>query len=395
MLKIIYNFLRRRYWIYLFPGIMDFSVAFLILLSLVKAIRLGATPFTLGILGSTWGVSYFISTLILSRFANKKKANLFIVLGCLFFIIIAPCFVFFHSLTALFLMAFLCNAATAFFFIGFQLFMGEGANLPVLKNTSFYVFGWAVGIAFGYLVSGFLADLPALISVLPVMASSLLVVAGMRLIRKFSAVGHESGEKEKCHFSSGLDKTVSPEMEKAYLFLGWTETFVNSFISSGLKFLIPKLVIDFFGRSAAVAGGMIFILFILQGLFGLFLMKFPDWRYNLKVHSRLELLSLAGVFVSMVISGLAGVVILTVVFGVYAGHAFYNGVFYSLCQQSKSGRNISINESLVGISNILGPVVLGAALQFGVEYFFLIPVLLIAIPCFIQIFLFRSLQHQS
>src|SRR5450830_915638 len=107
MLKIINNFLRKKYWIYVFPALMDFSVAFLLLLVSVKAVQMGTAPFKLGILGSVWGISYFVSNLLLSRFAHKRTANLFMVLGCLLFIAIAPGFIFFHSLSALFILAFL------------------------------------------------------------------------------------------------------------------------------------------------------------------------------------------------------------------------------------------------------------------------------------------------
>ena len=390
MLKIINNFLRKKYWIYVFPALMDVSVAFLLLLVSVKAVQMGMAPFKLGILGSIWGISYFVSNLILSRFAHKRTANLFMVLGCLFFIAIAPGFIFFHSLAALFILAFLIGPATAFFFIGFQLFMGEGANLSVLKSTSFYTFGWSTGIAFGSLIAGTLAGFPPAISVLPVMASSLLIIAGLRFIGKFSAKQREGDKKEKRHASSGLDKTVSPGTEKAYLLLGWVGIVTVSIISGGIRFLMPKLIIDFFGLSAAVAGTLLFLSFAIQAVFGLFLMKFPGWRYNFKAHSRLELLGLAGVLLALVISGLTGVIILSVVVGIYSGHAFYNGVFYSLCQHHQRGRNVSVNESLVGISGILGPLILGAALQAGISYFFLVPVLLIATTYFIQAFLVRS-----
>ncbi|MBU2495801.1 MAG: MFS transporter [Candidatus Omnitrophota bacterium] len=390
MLKIINNFLRKKYWIYVFPALMDVSVAFLLLLVSVKAVQMGMSPFKLGILGSVWGISYFVSNLLLSRFAHKQTANLFMVLGCLSFIVIAPGFIFFHSLAALFILAFLIGPATAFFFIGFQLFMGEGANLSVLKSTSFYTFGWSAGIAFGSLIAGTLAGLPPAISILPVVASSLLIIAGLRFIGKFSAKQREGDKKEKRHTSSGLDKTVTPGTEKTYLLLGWVGIVTVSIISGGLRFLMPKLIIDFFGLSAAVAGTLLFLSFAVQAVFGLFLMKFPGWRYNFKAHSRLELLGLAGVFLALVISGLTGVIILSVVVGIYSGHAFYNGVFYSLCQRHKRGRNVSVNESLVGISGIFGPLILGAALQAGISYFFLAPVLLIAITYFIQAFLVRS-----
>jgi len=393
MLKIIYNFMCRRYWIYLFPALMDFSVGFLSLLVSIKGVRLGAAPFLLGVLGSTWGASYFIFNLLISRFAKKETAKAFMVLGCIFYIIIAPSFIFFHSLAALFILSFLMGPATAFFFVGFQLFMGEGANLPVLKSTAFYTLGWSAGLAFGSLASGTLVEFSPVFSTIPVVATSLLIIAGIWYVGKFSAKERGEGDKKKIHVDSGIEKKISPETEKAYLLLGWAGIFGTSMIRAGTRVLIPKLVIDFFGLSATLAGNLIFFSFIIQAGVGFLLMNFPEWRYNFKVHSRFELFGLIGLFLSLAVSGLAGVVILTVVFGVYAGHAFYNGVFYSLCQESKSGRNISINESLVGISNILGPVVLGAALQFGVEYFFLAIVLLLAFSYSLQIFLVRDAEE--
>jgi MFS family permease len=355
----------------------------------VKAIRLGLTPLALGILGSTWGVSYFVSNLALSRFANKQTVNLFMTLGCLLFIAIALGCIFFNALSALLILTFLIGPAAAFFFVGFQLFMGKGTNLSVLKSTAFYTFSWSSGIAVGSLVSGTLANLPPAISTLPIIASSLLVIAGLRLLKKFPPNQSKTEEIALPRIPSGIDRVISPKTEKAYLLLGWLGIANVNIIASGMRFLMPKLVIDLFRLSATVAGTLLFLSLAVTAVFGLALMKFPTWRYNFKAHSRIELLVLAGVSISSVISGLAGVIIMAVVVGIYSAHASYNAIFYSLCQ-CKSGRNVSVNESLVGIASIAGPLIMGAALQAGIRYFFLVTVLLLAITYLIQAFLVKS-----
>ena len=55
----------KRYWIYLFPCLVDFSLASFSFFVAVKATLLGASPITIGGIGSVWGTTYFISSLIL------------------------------------------------------------------------------------------------------------------------------------------------------------------------------------------------------------------------------------------------------------------------------------------------------------------------------------------
>ena len=303
--------------------------------------------------------------------------------GCFLFIFLAAGFALSNSLFFLFALFSLLSLATALFFVGFQLFMGEGANLPVYKSTAFYTLAWSLGIAFGFLVQGVLEDMGPLVSLLPAAAGSLLVLGGLWIVERSSLAVDASGKDEGV--VPGFKNRVSPQLEKSFLLVGWVNILTASALGMGIRFLIPKIAIARFGFSPAASGLLLFFSLALQGLFGFLLMKFSGWLYKLKPHFCLEIISLLGCLVAAAMPDIRGLILMALSIGIYNGHAFYNGVFYSLSHREKSGRNICINEALGGVSALAGPLIAGAALQAGIRNFFFIPPILIGTSLAIQL----------
>ncbi|HOJ40267.1 MAG TPA: hypothetical protein PK644_07380, partial [bacterium] len=80
---------KRRYWVYLFPAVMDMAVVSLGFFATVRAISLGGGPVLLGMIGTAWGLGYSLTSLLLTRLAHAERSVFFMQLSAVGFILVA------------------------------------------------------------------------------------------------------------------------------------------------------------------------------------------------------------------------------------------------------------------------------------------------------------------
>ncbi len=384
-MNLIKSFIAKRYWVYLFPWLMDFSLAAFLLFAAVRAAQLGASPLIIGLLGSTWGVTYTLSSLILSRYAHQSRANFLMTTGCLAFIMITIILAFFNSLPVLFILMPVCGMFNSAFFVGFQLFMGESTGMTPAESAAVYTIAWSSGFAFGSLAEGYLIEMGTVASLAPMICSSAAVIAGICLLGYLDSRREQPAMLNKVNEPHHTDETESKSSAGISVAIGWISIFTVALIGSGLRFLLPKVAITFFNQPAAVAGGLVFVLLLIQAISGIAFLRFPGSTCNLSSHALAKFLAVTGCLSALSFSHVWGLLVLVLLVGAYSGHAYYKGVFYSLNDWERSGRNVSINEALVGMAGIIGPTLSGAALGAGLKLFFLCPVIILAAALLLQL----------
>ena len=375
-------FIRKKYWIYIFPWLMDFSLASIALFATVKAIQLHATSLQLGILGSLWGITYFLSSMLITKFASRNNAEKFMLFSCISIIVIATSLAFLNFLSAIFILFALCGFVLSYFFVGFQLFMGEITRIPERKRTAFYTLAWSSGIAFGSLTMGILVAHGPFTALLPVIISSLLVIAGIQLLKRLKSNQADIPPEDE---QTEIAISLSSQATQKYVFIGWTGMFAVNFISSGIRFLLPKIGIEYFRFSLASVGTALFGILFLQAITGFFLLYAPKWKHRFTPHIFFKVIAIIGCLSPIFLNPALGLSLFVILIGIYSGHAFYNGVFYSLSQYHKSARNISINETLVGISSVLGPLFFGILVKQKSALFFVAPIIILVLAFSLQI----------
>jgi MFS family permease len=113
------------------------------------------------------------------------------------------------------------------------------------------------------------------------------------------------------------------------------------------------------GLSAGLQGTLFFLLSLTQAFVGLACCRSRLWMYR------------AGPVLASGAAGIAGCLCLgyattlpvlalgAVLIGCYAGTFFFYLVFHALAHPSRSAQYVSVNESLVGVGGIIGPVLGG------------------------------------
>ena len=118
------------------------------------------------------------------------------------------------------------------------------------------------------------------------------------------------------------------------------------FASSGEEFAIPKF------EQGIILG----VLSGVQALVGLALGLGRWWMYRPLPILGFGLCGTAGMVVFALSKTTTGFIIAAVLFGIYSGSFFFYFVFHSLVHPERAAGYVSINEAVVGLTGIIGPL---------------------------------------
>lgn len=158
------------------------------------------------------------------------------------------------------------------------------------------------------------------------------------------------------------------------------------FPSSGVVFALPK----------DDQGFVLFVLSIAQAGVGLGLSRFRRWMYQPAPILVFGMFGVAGLYLFSTAHSTSSFALAAGCFGVYSGSFFYYLVFHSLAHPQRSGRYVSVNEAVVGLTSIAGPLLGGIVaerLALGTAYLLTAGVLVIAVS--VQFTLHRAIAGRA
>ncbi len=135
--------------------------------------------------------------------------------------------------------------------------------------------------------------------------------------------------------------------------------------------------------------------FVFQSISGYFSSYLRVLRYNIFTHDFLKILLGLFLLLPVIFPYVFTIFLFVCIFGIYAGHAFYASVCYAINHRQKAGFNVSINEGLVGIASVVGPLLFGVMLNFGVLQFLVFPWVVLIICGYLQHRILKSAVNQS
>jgi len=344
---------------------MDFSLAALSLFGVLKAAEMGASAFLLGALGAVWGLVYFLVSLLLGRLINASNRYASMIAGCLLMVLVTVGLMWADRLALLFFFFALYGVAASLFYIGFQLFMAERVRLPIHQACGFYTLSWSLGIGAGSLAQGYLVTRGPVAALMPAVLSSLLVILVLEIDRHWPIRPGPTGPDP----AEPPGPPVPASRRALFVRLGWLLFLNASFIGIAIRILVPKLILDLPGSGPAAAGTLVCLVFSIQAVSGFLLSGRHTLNYGFRPILATSLAGGAGLLAAWLWPGWPGMLTLAAGFGLYCGYAYSAGVFYALSQTEQSGRNIGINEAIVGVAGVLGPLAGGAALDRGPDVF--------------------------
>jgi MFS family permease len=363
----------KRFLVYLFPTMMDLMLSTVMFVVAVRFSESGASALVVVSIGAVWAVIYSLCSQVAGRLVTPRNAAAMICSASLLAGLIALGLIVFPSLKLQYMWIGLMGLATAFFFIPFMIFMKDmesGRSGGLARATALYTFSWSMGMASGPFIVGLIWGKFApeygwkycyMLNIL----FSLVIAIGIWPIRKIvKAASKEHVDKEEV-----VENEYAKMPDLAWM--GWLAA-IGCFISVAILRTLFPYQASLLAIPKIHQGSILALASYSQAFTGLFLISSRFWMYKTVP---VAIFGICGV-IGLVLFGVGTVPITfyigALIFGIYTGAFSFYLVFHSLVHPEHSARYLSVNETIVGITGMISPVIGGlvaGSVNVGMPYF--------------------------
>lgn len=350
----------------------------------------GGGPVAVTMVTAAWALVYMVSAQWAGRVARTENSAGLIMTGCMLIGISSLAFIIVPDLRATYPIIMLLALGTAFFFTPFQVFMkavDQGVEESLPRSVGLYTFSWSAGMATGPFVSAFVWNrfgwqpCYALGIVL-----STATALGIFLLKHHAEESPATAQAPRETVRrSGINYTGMPDLA----WLGWLCSGVGCLAVAVLRSYLPSSA-TVMGIPRAEQGLLLALVSGSQALTGLALCRSRLWMYKAWPIFLFGFCGVVALFVFSSSSEFLPLAFASALFGVYSGAIFFYLVFHSLVHPEHSTRYVAINESVVGFTSMLGPLLAGflaAGLSIAAPYW--ISALLVLAVIIFQAFAMR------
>ncbi|MCF7863629.1 MAG: MFS transporter [Kiritimatiellales bacterium] len=352
-----------RFLIFLFPAMIDMVLGLTFFVASVRIAESGGRPVAVTMVTATWAAIYMISSQGAGRIARVQNSARLILTGCALLAVGSLALIAIPNLNATYPIMMLTALGTALFFTPFQVFMkavdrGDNGALP--RSVGLYTFSWSAGMAAGPFVSAFVwgrFGWPAcyMLSIALCAATALGIVF----------LKHHAGESRAPAEQPPTDRVrpkrrppVDYSGQPDLAWLGWLCARAGCLTVAALRSYLPSSA-TVMGIPRMSQGILLALISGSQALTGLVLCRSRLWMYKALP---VLLFGTCGV-VALLMFSFSGeflpLALASALFGIYSGSFFFYLVFHSLVHPEHSTRYVAINESVVGLTSLLGPLAAG------------------------------------
>lgn len=400
-----------RFLIYLFPAVADVILAATLFVCSNRLADAGQSRTEVAMVFAAWAAVYIVSNQLLARLVTSRNAAAMMIVANLLFATTAGIFVLIENVWAIYVTMGVLAVATALFFLPFQVFMKAvepDQHQGVVRSVAIYTFSWSLGFASGPFIAGFIYQwlgwqwcfaFTGLLGVITAYGIQRLKHHARHHHSEAVAPGQPDVIRRNCNVEEVNYHTL-PDLA----WLGWLIGGVGCLGSYSLLALLPSVGVSFTMPKSQI-GSIVALLYVVQALVGLSLLRSRMWMFRPMPAVGFAVFGLIGVagFGVSLLPIMDGVEVLTVplrtlglyasvaCYGVFSGSFFFGLVFHSLVHPHRSARYVAVNEMVVGICGVAGPVMAGTmADRFGFVAF---PIVQIALMVCVMILQFFVLKH--
>lgn len=385
-----------RIILYLLPAVVDMTTGVIFFVCPVQAVRMGADYTNSSLMITMQGLCYMLGCFLTSRYMNTTNAIRFIMTGCA--IIMAACIGLtqISTLNQMLVLVGATGIGASFFFPPFMIFMkgadSQEGNRPVRKMLGLFILSWSLGMSLGPFISGFMlehgGDWGFSLAYGMAAASLLLVMAGVVWIDKRTiSFRHDYDKKELPGEFNFDEETPLAQPTPNLARLGWIFGCIGITALAALRGVFPSGA-TLAGIPESAQGIVLFLLNFSLAVGGMALSWSRTWMFNGRIMLAIGLLGTVGMALFAVPSALDWgtdriwpYYLGGIAFGLYSGAVYFYSAYHSLVHPTRAGKYISINEAVLGVGTIIGPLVGGIlADRYGMATpFFMMLILIVSI----------------
>lgn len=352
-----------RILIYVFPALADMVVAQLLFVNTVRVAEIHAGASASAGITTVFSVAYLVACLTIGRRATPLNSAKLMLLSCLSAAVLAGLFMVVPGLAGMYILTAATGVAAALFFPPFQTFMkavDRGGRKSLTYSTGVYTFAWSMGYACGPFIAGVLmehyADGWRLAYAMAAAAS--LVTAGGILYLRHLAHTNEPARNESAD-AGGQEQTLDYSRMPDLAWLGWLGAAAGMIAISVIRAVFPSHAVKDLRLGESCLGSLFFLLSFAQALTGLLLCRSRLWMYKALPVCIAGTLGVAGTACLAFGASPSTLAVGVLLFGVYAGAFFFYMVFHAIAHPVRSAFYVAINEAVVGICGMAGPMLGG------------------------------------
>jgi MFS family permease len=361
--------------------LMNSSTGVMVVATPLLAIRFGANPLELGLLGSLGALVYTLTCPFSGRYsdgfggsAGRRRS---ILLACCLLILTDVCIFFVGNLRDIFILAVCGCFSTAFFWPPLQAWLAEvGYDRGLSQRLGSFNLSWSLGIMIGPVIGGYLFGLdyryPWCYGVsLNILIVTLLLCTNVRVERPVDP-------------GDGTKRVPTDGAPAGFWGISLWANFVCWFSLANVQSIYPKLA-SMRGFSPELIGYLLFLIGALETVTFFMLRRSSFWHYR---YLPLAFVHGAAACGMLLIFGSKSISVLSCAFpllGLGLGLSYYSSIYYGLSGRQDRGRRTGIHEFIVGSGFLVGPVTGGACAQFiGLRSPFLLCALLMALTAAVE-----------
>lgn len=386
--------------IYILPALMDMALALVLFVGTVRAVKLGGDATRAAFVLAVWSLVYVVACPLIGRLVTSGNARRFILAGCGLSALTCGLLATATGFAAMLLLVGVCGVAAALFFLPFQVFMKDvdsAGGRSLAYSTGLYTFAWSTGFACGPFVAGFLMQLGA-----PATAGgegpgwryAFLFGAGVCLLMSVVLAVISSGRARRPTAPADTPPLAATSIYGSMpdlAWLGWIGAGTGFVALSIIRAIFPARAMGAMHLAEGTLGTLFFALSMAQALLGLALMRSRFWMYRARPVAAFGMAGIIGILCFGFGENLAVFLTGAVLFGIYTGAFCFYMVFHALAHPNRAGHYVAVNESLVGITGFLAPLVGGAmADAWGFQFPYLAAAGLILAATTFQVWIHRK-----
>lgn len=362
-----------KFLMYLFPVLINLVQSAVFFISVQRFTEAGADKVIIGATTTAWALIYCAVNLIVSRIVTEKNAAVLIFSGGTIIALSCLGFLVFDGLYTQFLWLALIGVAFGVYCAPFQVFMkyvenGSSSSGGIARAAGRYTAAWSAGFATGPLIFGLLS---AKAGFCVCLAIGVLVAAGILIIGNYY-----KNSKPVCEEIAAVEPMNESHLPD-FAWVGWIVGGIGTLSIVQIRTMLQPL-----GESLhfdkTTLSWLLFTVSCMQAAFAFLLSFTKRWMFKW-IPALLIGVAGAGSLLLFVFSKqLSAFFAATAVYGIYSGCFYFLFVYYALLHPTKAAKNAGINEAVVAVAGVIGPLLGGMLANSNMIYPFAFSALLVA-----------------
>ncbi len=372
--------------LYFAPFLVDMLMGSITIAVPLMAISLGASSLSLGILGSSMGLTYISLCFFFGKLSERWHRKNLLILGSSLYAAGSLLLSSSSQIYQLYLSMSLLGIAGAMFWPTLEAWIAEReSKRTLIQKMALFNISWGTGLAIGTLIGGVLFGMNFKLPFYFAFFISVLVL----FVLFYKTPKASLSSKSKTFTGKTFLSEDPPDNFSLYIRISRMANFILCLCTGMMRYIFPELGTQL-QISPSFLGLLFFTLAFTRVLTFYGLGRVHRWHYRIFPLALFQLIAAVGLIVIFISNSLALFFLAFAFIGVGMGMTFSSSLFYSVNVTSQKGPSAAIHETILMSGFLLGPLIGGAVAQeFSLRTPYLVVAAIVVVGIFTQLLIKR------